>query len=343
MTDLSPRREHILRAVVVEYVDTAEPVTSSLLVARYRLGVRTATVRRELAEMSAQGYLQQPHTSAGRIPSDAGYRYYVDRLATPEGAPAAERAVRKIAGGDRGPGELLDETCRLLARLTQYVSVLATHRQRSTWVRQVALTGLTAERTLMAVVLSTGLVESRVVESSVDLSPKDLRKVSELMTAAADGKRLRPLSKQSPPPAESVKPSARALMGRAWNALRTLCRSLSDGRLVTEGTLYLLGLPEFRRDMGTLAEILAALEDADVVRGMIERPAGAGPSVTIGDENEPDALKRLAVIADRFYVNDEEAGAIAVVGPTRMRYDRTIPIVRHAASALSDTLTRQAG
>lgn len=318
-----------------EYLDSAEPVGSNLIVERYDLGVGPATVRNELAEISERGYLEQPHTSAGRIPSDAGYRYYVDRLADHEEAPSS-KAVRDAANVD----DLLADTCRLLARMTQHVSVAATLRESSVSVRQISLTGITPQRALMVVVLSNAVVEDCIIETTPDVTPAHLAEVAQIMTQHAEGHKFRALSRKPPPPSDNLKPPSAAVLGRAYRELRALARRRSEGKVIAEGTAYLINQPEFQSDYEALTQVVQALQDANLLQEAIEAPAMHDSSVSIGKENAAEALQRLAVIAARFYVDGDNAGAIAVIGPTRMHYERIIPLVRQTARALTHALSR---
>lgn len=340
MEDLTPRKESILRAVVIEYVETAEPVGSGLLVERYSLGVGPATVRHELAEMSERGLLEQPHTSAGRIPSDSGYRYYVDRMPVGDMSIDTENQMRKVVSEEASLDELLSETCRLLARMTQYVSVAATVRERSVFVRQVSISNVTQQRALLVVVFSNGAVEDKIIEATPDLTLEDLHRVSEAITKGCEGLRLSAIARKPQLQYDSLKPSAQALLHRGWKAVRSIAKSMAAGKVITEGTSYLLGQPEFQKDFGALSGIVQALEDSAAIQGALDRPGDSNTSVTIGKENETAKLQHLAVIASRFFVNNEEAGSLAIIGPTRMKYEQTIPLVEQTARALSDALTK---
>lgn len=320
---------------MLEYVDSAEPVGSNLIVERYDLGVGPATVRNELADISERGYLEQPHASSGRIPSDAGYRYYVDRLAEP-----AETTPSKTVRDAANLEDLLVDTCRLLARMTQHVSVAATLRESSVTVRQISLTSITPQRALMVVVLSNAVVEDCMIESSPDVTATELAEIAHILTQHAEGQRFRALSRKPPPSAEHLKPSSAAVLNRAYKELRALARGKSEGKVIAEGTAYLINQPEFQRDYEALTQVVQALQDANLLQEAIEAPAMHDSGVSIGKENAAEALQKLAVIAARFYVDGEDAGAIAVIGPTRMHYERTIPLVRQTARALTHALSR---
>lgn len=164
MQDLDFRKQTILRAIVVEYVRHAEPVASDAITHKYDLGVRSATIRSEMAEMSDLGLLEQPHTSAGRIPSDSGYRYFVYRLIINGGvAEPARKTVQNAAEGD-ALHEMLRETARSLSRITQLLSVAATVKERDTTVKTAVLSALDPSRALLVIVLSNGHIENRMLE-----------------------------------------------------------------------------------------------------------------------------------------------------------------------------------
>lgn len=339
MEVLSQRQEKILHAVIVEYVDTGEPVPSALIVRRYPLGVGPATVRKELSELAERGYVEQPHTSAGRIPSDRGYRYYVERLAHPQTVPKARAHIRHLAETESDMEELFSATCRFLADLTHALSLAATINQRKTSVKHVTLSALGSGRLLLTVVLSTGVVENRIVEAS-DFTLDHLASVTAFLKQQAENQKLRQLSRRPIPVLPHAPPQAQALFAKVWKALRSLARSLTAGKIISEGTPYLISQPEFQKDVHALTEILTLLGDNEIARGAIEQPAERTPAVCIGRENEPEPLKRLAIIAGKVTVKGEEAGVIAIVGPMRLKYEFAIPLVQETSRALSDVLSQ---
>jgi heat-inducible transcriptional repressor len=340
LDDLTLRKQQILRAVVIEYVETAEPVGSSLLVERYRLGVGSATVRHELAEMSERGFLEQPHTSSGRIPSDSGYRYYVDRLSQPQISSEQERRVRDVSKGEAALDDVLAETCKVLSRLSRHVALASTVGERNLTVRGVSVTGVMKGRVLLTVVFSSGMVENRIVQIPNEIALADLHQVSIALSEAAVGSKVRPLLRAAAPVVEGMKPAAAELLSACWKSLRSVCKAQTGGKVITEGTQYLFEQPEFQQDVRALGSIVSALESGSPVQDALEPHEGTTTVVSIGKENATQALSRLAIIASRFYVDKEEAGSIAIVGPTRMNYSTTLPLVETAAKALSDALSR---
>jgi heat-inducible transcriptional repressor len=339
MDDLTQRKQQILRAVVLEYVETAEPVGSSLLVERYQFGVGTATVRHELSEMADRGYLDQPHTSAGRIPSDFGYRYYVNRLAERAMDPSLERRVKQISHADTDLHGLLLETCKVLSRLTRHVSIATAYSDQSARILSIEFAGITKERVLMTVVLRNGLVENRILEGNGSLTLADLHQLSVEFSKSVSDLPLKSLGRKQQPPFEGLSRQAQPIAVAAWKALRGLVRAATSGRIVSEGTHYLFEQPEFKQDIESLSGIVGALENELIVHEALETSSTRG-HISIGIENPSEALHALAIVAGRFFIGESEAGTIAVVGPKRMRYSAVIPLVETAAQALSEALTR---
>lgn len=340
MEELSQRKEAILKAVVVEHVKTAEPVGSKAIAERYSIGIGPAMIRHELADMSERGYLEQPYTSAGRIPSDIGYRYYVNRLLEPVLPAEAQRRVREVLRGEKGVNELLVETCSLLSRLTHYVAAAYALREQSSTIRYVFLSGISSQKVLITVVYGAGIVENRIIDATSDTTLQDIHYVSKVLEKLLVNRTIRAVSRMSAPQENSLKPSAQLLLSRAWKSIRALCSQLVSGKIVREGATFLLSQPEFRRDYDAFQKVIAILENEQMLKEAIDESTEDSVAVRIGEENELDALKDLAVITSKFYLEEQEAGTIAVIGPTRMDYDSTIALVREAAKALTSAISK---
>ena len=231
------------------------------------------------------------------------------------------------------------ETSRVLSRLTQYVSVAATFPKQATKVTSVEFAGITRERILMTVVFANGLVENRILEGRSDLTLGDLHQLAMELTQAARIYTTRSLARSPVPAFDNLNPSIQDVALNAWKALRSVARKASTGKVVSEGTHFLFDQPEFRQDVDALSRIVNALENSSLVHDALDS-ATTDSSVTIGKENAAEVLHSLSIVVGKFYMGGEEAGAIAVVGPTRMRYATAIPLVETAARALTDALTR---
>ncbi|MBX7135430.1 MAG: heat-inducible transcriptional repressor HrcA [Fimbriimonadaceae bacterium] len=339
MSDLDPRQQSILRAVIIEYVSAAEPVGSELIAQKYQLGVRSATVRNELAEMAERGFLEQPHTSAGRIPSDKGYRFYVDHLIVrQEPEAASKQKVREVTQDGEALRELLRETTRVLSRMTHLLSAATTVRDGNLVVRNVVISALGPERALLVVVLSNGHVENRMIECPAGLTLTELGQANEVLAQSAEGKTLRSLAKLKNP-GSAANPHDK-LLGTATSALKAMVKDLTRGSLITEGEEYIFGQPEIRRNEEYFRELVQSLENEETLLGALTVRSNEPQTVTIGKENREELLHPLTIVRQTFYVGEDEAGTLALIGPTRMNYDASIPLLNFTAHAISETLTK---
>lgn len=343
MPELDARKQIILRALVFEYVLAAEPVGSELIVQKHDLGVRSATVRNELAEMSELGYLEQPHTSAGRIPSDRGFRYYVDRLVVyKEPDPAVRQQVRQKAEEGEVLQDLLRDTTALLSRLTKMLAAATIVKDHSVVIRNALVSAIGPQQALLVMVLSNGTVENRLIECPAGLTLEDIGRANEMLAQAVNGKTLR-MAMRLKNPALLPTDGMNKFCASVWSAIRSVSKERTRGTVVTEGEEYMVAQPEFQRDVRLLAEVLDSLGDENILYDALQIPVEQGKPITIGVENRPDALMPLSIIRQSFYVGENEAGVIAVIGPKRMPYDTSIPLVSFTAKALSDALTKFLG
>jgi heat-inducible transcriptional repressor len=332
----------ILHAIVVEYVSTAEPVGSEALVSRYPLGVKSATVRNEMAELLDLGLIEQPHTSAGRIPSDLGYRYYVDRLViTKEIDTVVQDRLRTSAGDGEALQTVLRDTARLLSRLTRLLGVATTVREPNITIRTAVVSAIGPNQLLFVLALSNGHIENRMIEVPADLTLEHIGMANEALASHLVGQKLR-LKSNHKAPATNLSPIADKVVSLAWNQLVTIAKSYAKGSLVVEGEEQLLTQPEFKKDVDTFATLMEELHDSDVLYQSLAN-SQSGQIVTIGRENPRAELKQFSIVRQSYYVGEDEAGVIAVVGPTRMKYDDGIPLVNFTAAALSESLTRFLG
>jgi heat-inducible transcriptional repressor len=338
MAELDKRKQTILRAIIVEYIGAAEPVASDMLAQKYEFGVKSATLRNEMAEMAELGYLEQPHTSAGRIPSDLGYRYYVDRLIVPpDVGEATKQKVKNAADGDVLQVVLRD-TVSALSRFTHLLSVATTVRDGTVVVRNAVLSALGPSQALLVLILSNGQVENRMIECPLGLTLEDVGKANEALNSAVAGKDLRSLSRAKTPAATGNVASEK-LIGTIWSNIRAMAKELTRGVMVVEGEEFLFVQPEFQRDMNALTDLLDELSESDLLYESIA-PGEEMRTVTIGKEHRHARMRQLSVVRHSFFVGENEAGVIALIGPTRMRYEVGIPLVNYTANALSHSLTR---
>lgn len=334
---LNERRRTVLSALVNEYVASVQPVGSKVLVERYRLGCSPATVRSELAALEETGLVFQPHISAGRIPTDSGYREYVnDMAASASGGlqPSEAEGVRRYyAEVEHELSDVLRETSALLSGLTSYVAVVAAPTLRRARIRRVTLVPLAARRALVVVVTDSGQVANRTIEFDADVSTEALSSVEAYLSRTLDG--------AVGDEAEGVRKTIEGVPGHeagvALRALEVVLECLAeadDDRVLTGGVSALLAHPEFS-DPATVRPLVDLLEDGlSMLRVLSDVMRTHDVDVRIGHENPSSALEHTSFVAAR-YGSGDSGGIVGVIGPTRMNYGRAISAVR----TVSDTLT----
>ncbi|MEU0267163.1 heat-inducible transcriptional repressor HrcA [Nocardioides sp. NPDC006303] len=342
------RRLSVLRAIVEDYVKTEEPVGSKALVERHGLGVSPATVRNDMAALEEEGYITAPHTSAGRVPTDKGYRLFVDRLTTVKPMTAAEK--RAIAGFLEGAVDLDDvvtRSTRLLSQLTRQVAVVQYPTLSRSTVRHVELVSLAPTRLLLVLILSTGRVEQRLLEVTEEVSEETLATLrAQINTAVAGaviaeaGEALRTIAQPADAPADA--PQTDTLKdGLASAVAEALIEAMndhrSDERISIGGTS---NLARFGDSFDTAVRpLLEALEEHVVLLKLMgEATAGGLVTVRIGAEGPYQELSQTSVVATGYGPGDEALATLGVVGPTRMDYPGSMAAVRAVARYLSRIL-----
>jgi heat-inducible transcriptional repressor len=334
-TDLDERKAAILRAIVEQYVDTAFPVGSQTITLTTGLGVSAATVRNEMSVLEREGYITQPHTSAGRVPTDRGYRYYVDHLAGAAQLPAPER--RRIGEffttATFALDELLAQTSHLLARVTAHAAVVVGPETQAVVVRAVQLVQLQPRLMLAVIVLSNGSVEKEVVELAADTTEADILAAGALLARALDGRRLSEIATALSKPAGA-------------DTIATLAHAARDALLARvaqhEESLYVGGVSRLAAEhaafVNTSAErLFELLEQHVVLASLLRELLGPGLTVRIGSENQQADLRECSLVLAPYLVEGEVAGTVGVLGPTRMDYRKA----QAAVAAVSQQLGRQ--
>jgi len=331
------RRLAVLRAIVEDYVATREPVGSKALAERHTLGVSPATIRNDMAVLEEEGYIAQPHTSAGRVPTDKGYRLFVDKLTTVKPLSSAEKkAIHTLLDGALDLDDVVDRTVRLLAQLTRQVAVVQYPSLTRSTVRHVELVPVGGQRLLVVLITNTGRVEQRLVEVGLDPAEALLGDLRARLNAAACGRRLTEVS-----PAVASLPAAFAPDDRPLVrcVLEALDDSLSIERIVLAGTANLARSgPDFVRSIGP---VLEALEEQVILLKLLSEMAEdlSAVGVRIGHETALDNLAETAVVASGYGAQGEIVARLGVLGPTRMDYPTTMAAVRAVARYVSRILS----
>lgn len=329
---LSDRKEAILRAVVQGYIETARPVGSSAISHRAAVAVSSATVRKELGALEADGFLHQPHTSAGRVPTEKGYRYFVDALMQPYNLQGAQsEAISEFFTRTHGELErVLKETSSLLAGVTDYAAVVVGPERDSATVRSVQIVDLAPNVALFVAIMSNGAIERRTIELADELNPDQLASCRELLSEALVGR----------VESASAKASGDAAVDDAVE--RSLGAFASDDRsarpLYIGGTSSVAGVFDATE---TVEQVLTLLEHQYLVIGLIRDVLDNGLRVAIGGETGLDPLNECSIVVAPYLVDGQELGSIGVLGPTRMHYPQALAAVALVGSRLGTLLSER--
>ena len=331
------RRFAVLRAIVADYVATHEPVGSKMIVDRHSLGVSSATVRNDMAVLEEEGLIAQPHTSAGRVPTDKGYRLFVDRLAQVKPLSAAEkRAVQAFLEGAVDLDDVMRRSVRLLAQLTRQVAVVQYPTLTRSTVRHCEVVALTPARLMLVLITDSGRVDQRVVDLGQVLEDDDVAALRGMIGGALNG---RPLSAASVAVADLPESAPLELRDVVTTLATVLIETLvehPEERMVLGGTANLTrNAADFP---GTLRRVLEALEEQVVVLKLLAAAQDPGlVTVRIGEENEAEEMRDTSVLSIGYGAGTV-LGGMGVVGPTRMDYPGSIAAVHAVARYVGEIL-----
>jgi len=334
---LNERRLEVLRAIVQDYVGTEEPVGSKALTERHRLGVSPATVRNDMAALEDEGFIHQPHTSAGRIPTDRGYRLFVDKLAGVKPLTTAERrAIQNFLDGAVDLDDVVARTVRLLAQLTRQVAVVQYPSLTRSTVRHVELLSLAPARVMLVLITDTGRVEQRLVDCPAPVGETALADLRARLNSRVVGRRFTDVPSLVQDLPEAFEHEERGTVSTVLSTLLETLVEETEERIMLGGTA---NLTRFVHDFPlTIRPVLEALEEQVVLLKLLGEVKDAGVTVRIGHENAHEGLNSTSVVAVGYGSGDEAVARLGVVGPTRMDYPGTMGAVRAVARYVGQIL-----
>jgi heat-inducible transcriptional repressor len=333
---LTERRSALLSLIVEEYVNTALPVGSKYIVSKHDMAVSPATVRLEMARLEDDGYISQPHTSAGRVPSDKGYRYYVESLMAEEAIPWEEQETirHQFHQAERAMEQWFQLAAAVLAHSVSNFAVVTSPRSSETRLRHLQLVPLQDLSALLVVVLNEARIRQQVLAFREPIDEETLVSTSNRINNRLAGMSRDELA-QLPEPALEVE----SLVLRSVMELMDQ-ESFALGEVFRDGVREVLSQPEFSRSERML-DIIDILEQRTLPTAIpIRQLSQDGISVVIGSENSHDALQECSLVLARYGTQGGPTGVVAVLGPTRMRYSRTIPTVRYLSTLLGDLMSQ---
>jgi len=333
---LDDRKLAVLRAIVEDFVSTNEPVGSKSLVDRHNLDVSPATIRNDMAVLEEQGFIVQPHTSAGRVPTDQGYRLFVDRLSGVKPLSAAERrAIESFLIGAYDLDDVVMRTVRLLAQLTRQVAVVQYPSLTRSAVRHVELVPLTDRRLLLVLITDTGRVEQRTVELPGRIDDEEIANLRAVLNACLDGRQLADVASIVADLPERVSQAERPNAAAVFSVIVETLIERHEERVVVGGASNLTQA-DFSRG---LHEVLEALEEQVVLMRLLgESGDRAEVTVRIGSENEVLGLRSTSLVTTGYGAGDLSLARLGVLGPTRMDYPTAMGAVRAVARYVGQIL-----
>ncbi|MFN0092381.1 MAG: heat-inducible transcriptional repressor HrcA [Acidimicrobiales bacterium] len=330
---LDDRKAAILRAIVSGYIENAQPVGSNYLARTTGLGVSSATVRNDMAVLEQEGYLHQPHTSAGRVPTEKGYRFFVDSLNEPDLTSFESQRVRDFfAQAHAELEQMLARTSRLLSDLTHYSAVVIGPQHEVGSLRSVQLVSLGPRLALVVAVLSNGVIEKQALELAEGVGEAELAEASALLSKALHGCPLRACADVAL--AASGQELVDATAAAAVAALGAHARTSEE--------LYIGGAARMAESfdaVDTVRRVLSLLEEQYVVVTLLRDVLNRGLSVAIGSETGVEPLAECSLVVAPYFVDGEPAGSVGVLGPTRMNYPQALAAVAVVSQRLSKRLT----
>lgn len=342
--ELTERQRRILQAIVEDYISTAEPVGSRTISRRHIPEASPATIRNDMADLEELGFLEQPHTSAGRIPTDAGYRYYVDEVLedTPVPDPQA-RLIETVLGAKmREVESLIQATVRVLSETSSLISIVLGPRLSPASLVRVEVAHAGSGRALLALVSDAGFVETKLVELPSSLDPANLRRMTELINGLLEGRGWAEFSRLG-----VIRDLKRELHGyetvldETIEFLRSGLQPQVTARVYMSGMAHLLNLPEFR-DVERTKVVFGLLDREQLVSDILAGRLARGVTVTIGRENERPEMIDCSLVSAPYHIGGRPAGGVAVLGPKRMDYGLVLSLVDLVASELDELMGRLA-
>ena len=337
-THLDDRKRQILKAVVSDYTLTGVPVGSQVLAAKYFIALSSATIRNELADLVGTGYLQQPHTSAGRIPTDRGYRYFVDFLMEAESVPSNVRRVARIEF-ESAPASvegILEKAAMVLAQVTENVSLVTAPEMSESRIKHIDLVSLEPRSVLLILVLEGNLIQQQVVRLDRATSQEDLSRMAAMLNRKVKGESADQLTarlSQLGPDRDAQ----RQILSQLVESIK-VHQAQRQTVVLHDGVRNLLRQPEFV-EVSRLEELLELIEQGAQMAGILQQVAfDKDVEIIIGRENTSSGLRECSLVLTTYKMADRIRGTIGVVGPTRMHYGQVVARLRLVSQSMSEAL-----
>ena len=337
---LTERKKRILQMIVDYYVATAEPVGSRTIARNFALGISPATIRNEMSDLEALGYLEQPHTSAGRIPSSKGYRLYVDSLGEPDLINENEQILIEQWYKSRllQMDEIFQLTAKILSRMTNNLSVVTAYQENHIKFNYIKFLPLDSQRAILLLVTEDGVVENRIVKLPEGVAFSDLDSVAQRITTKLAGIPLQDIQQQSIRETYRDIVFDEGLHQGLLDLVKQIHEQRHEGKVYLGGTTQMLKNPEFN-SVNRVRELLQIVEERRLLKDILNSSnENFGIQISIGAENKFSGIQDCSVVRATYNINGQFAGTLAVLGPTRMEYAKIIAVMNFLENYLRKIL-----
>ncbi|MCX7710425.1 MAG: heat-inducible transcriptional repressor HrcA [Clostridia bacterium] len=343
---LDERKRRILRAIIDDYIDTAEPIGSRTIARKHELGLSSATIRNEMADLEEMGYLAQPHTSAGRVPSDKGYRLYVDHL-----MKVNELSLEDIEGIKRAMevkinelSQLIRQASVIMSRITKYTSMATTPQLKKSTFKAVQVVPIETGKALVIVVTNAGLVRNTLVKVPERITPDFLIQISNVLNDKLKGLTLNQVNSTIIGEIELEISVSTEVLIPILHGIAECISQVDSVDVFLDGTTNILNYPEFR-DVVKAREFLSFLDERELISKLLQSEEHKQDEIEIkiGSENHLEGIKDCSLVTATYSVGDVIIGSIGVIGPTRMEYPRVISSMNHIRKIINQELKKILG
>lgn len=342
--EMDERKHKILKAIVQDYIATAEPIGSRTISKKNELGVSPATIRNEMADLEEMGLIEQPHTSAGRVPSDTGYRYYVDYLMDPLILNKEDKKTinHEITSRLSEVQEVIAYTGKLISQVTNLTSIVLGPKSSSSVLKNLYFLPYEQGKAIMVTVKENGAVENDIVDIGQDTTPEELQLLANIFNQKMSGTRVQDLKRGLIDEIYGELSRKRRIIDGMMGILeRTFDDKdgMGEERIYLGGTLNMLDQPEFR-DIDKVRSLFSVLGENNKLKELFKSDQ-QGINVMIGAENAEQVFRNCSVISATYQINGKQIGSVGVLGPTRMDYGKAIAIVDYMTKSLSELLSER--
>lgn len=338
---LNERKKKILQIIIEDYISSAEPVGSRTIARKYDLGLSPATIRNEMSDLELLGYLEQPHTSAGRIPSAQAYRFYVDALIEP--GTLTDNDMALIDGWynerRRNIDDIFQSTAKILSRMTQNVSMVLTNQQTIANFCYLKFLPLDSQHAILCIVADDGSIDTNVVDIPLGMSSEEMDYLAGKMSKLLEDRNLSDISVEILQNVHTDVVEDKLIFSSLLQAVRKMTGRRQEQKVFLGGTKQLLNQPEFR-DVERVRNLLGILEEEKVLKDLLQGGEDSGLKVTIGSENKFTGIQDCSMVQATYRLNGQIVGTMAVLGSTRMEYGKVISVMDYLHKYLKTILDK---